>query len=176
MAPESQICNQGNCLAGGMGTKRNPQPRRSPPFRLTAAASGLGYGVDQGILRENLSFWPLGELFYRMAAVAFTARIWHSSGRCWRLWSPPTPGCGCSSVVEHDLAKVGVEGSSPFARSRTSRPISSRAANWDAQTSHGRAWPLEVQTSEPRNYRQRVTFSELSTSLEDTPMKKFLIS
>src|SRR5205807_3906916 len=30
------------------------------------------------------------------------------------------PGCGCSSVVEHDLAKVGVEGSSPFARSRTS--------------------------------------------------------
>src|SRR5437868_7539117 len=28
------------------------------------------------------------------------------------------PGCGCSSVVEHDLAKVGVEGSSPFARSK----------------------------------------------------------
>src|SRR3954465_4549321 len=27
-------------------------------------------------------------------------------------------GCGCSSVVEHDLAKDGVEGSSPFARSR----------------------------------------------------------
>src|SRR5437764_9853027 len=27
-------------------------------------------------------------------------------------------GCGCSSVVEHDLAKVGVEGSSPFARSK----------------------------------------------------------
>jgi hypothetical protein len=27
-------------------------------------------------------------------------------------------GCGCSSVVEHDLAKVGVEGSNPFARSR----------------------------------------------------------
>ena len=26
-------------------------------------------------------------------------------------------GCGCSSVVEHDLAKVGVEGSNPFARS-----------------------------------------------------------
>src|SRR3954452_22993450 len=29
-------------------------------------------------------------------------------------------GCGCSSVVEHDLAKVGVEGSSPFARSNFS--------------------------------------------------------
>src|SRR5436309_2322336 len=31
------------------------------------------------------------------------------------------PGCGCSSVVEHDLAKVGVEGSSPFARSNFSQ-------------------------------------------------------
>src|SRR5438094_4828267 len=28
------------------------------------------------------------------------------------------PGCGCSSGVEHDLAKVGVEGSNPFARSK----------------------------------------------------------
>ena len=26
-------------------------------------------------------------------------------------------GCGCSLGVEHDLAKVGVEGSNPFARS-----------------------------------------------------------
>src|SRR5579863_6338499 len=30
----------------------------------------------------------------------------------------PSLGCGCSSGVEHDLAKVGVEGSNPFARSR----------------------------------------------------------
>ena len=30
---------------------------------------------------------------------------------------------GRSSVVEHDLAKVGVEGSNPFARSRFSRQI-----------------------------------------------------
>jgi hypothetical protein len=30
-------------------------------------------------------------------------------------------GRGCSSVVEHDLAKVGVEGSSPFARSKCFR-------------------------------------------------------
>jgi hypothetical protein len=28
-------------------------------------------------------------------------------------------GCGCSSGVEHNLAKVGVEGSNPFARSNT---------------------------------------------------------
>src|SRR5882724_5153509 len=35
-----------------------------------------------------------------------------------RRSSPPCPnGCGCSSGVEHDLAKVGVEGSNPFARS-----------------------------------------------------------
>src|SRR5208282_4482701 len=27
-------------------------------------------------------------------------------------------GCGCSSGVEHNLAKVGVEGSNPFARSK----------------------------------------------------------
>src|SRR5712675_1561984 len=33
---------------------------------------------------------------------------------------PPSAsyGCGCSSGVEHDLAKVGVEGSNPFARSK----------------------------------------------------------
>ena len=29
-----------------------------------------------------------------------------------------TQGSGCSSGVEHDLAKVGVEGSNPFARSK----------------------------------------------------------
>src|SRR6266700_6482520 len=32
---------------------------------------------------------------------------------------PRLYGCGCSSGVEHDLAKVGVEGSNPFARSNT---------------------------------------------------------
>ena len=30
-------------------------------------------------------------------------------------------GCGCSSGVEHNLAKVGVEGSNPFARSKISQ-------------------------------------------------------
>src|SRR5271170_480086 len=32
---------------------------------------------------------------------------------------PTLLGCGCSSGVEHNLAKVGVEGSNPFARSKT---------------------------------------------------------
>jgi hypothetical protein len=35
-----------------------------------------------------------------------------------RAVQPPCIGCGCSSVVEHNLAKVGVEGSNPFARSK----------------------------------------------------------
>src|SRR5262249_30292776 len=34
------------------------------------------------------------------------------------LWVRPEFGRGCSSGVEHDLAKVGVEGSNPFARSK----------------------------------------------------------
>jgi hypothetical protein len=53
-------------------------------------------------------------------------------GHCWLLHSQSafgiglrsplairrqSQGCGCSSGVEHDLAKVGVEGSNPFARS-----------------------------------------------------------
>ena len=33
-------------------------------------------------------------------------------------WARPEFGRGCSSGVEHDLAKVGVEGSNPFARSK----------------------------------------------------------
>src|SRR5215470_6095351 len=40
-----------------------------------------------------------------------------SSGR---LRARPEVGRGCSSGVEHDLAKVGVEGSNPFARSKNS--------------------------------------------------------
>jgi hypothetical protein len=36
-------------------------------------------------------------------------------------------GCGCSSGVEHNLAKVGVEGSNPFARSNN--PLKSLSAD-----------------------------------------------
>ena len=52
-------------------------------------------------------------------AVAFAGRFWHTQPLPAR--HRPTHGCGCSSVVEHDLAKVGVEGSSPFARSNFSQ-------------------------------------------------------
>jgi hypothetical protein len=51
------------------------------------------------------------------AAVAFIGRIWHRSAVA-SVIAVNVFGCGCSSVVEHDLAKVGVEGSSPFARSK----------------------------------------------------------
>jgi hypothetical protein len=40
--------------------------------------------------------------------------------------TPLRGGCGCSSVVEHNLAKVGVGGSNPLARSR----INERAAEY----------------------------------------------
>ncbi len=36
--------------------------------------------------------------------------------------------CGCSSGVEHNLAKVGVEGSNPFARSKFSKYLQGGAA------------------------------------------------
>jgi hypothetical protein len=41
--------------------------------------------------------------------------IGYRNGLRWR--SHRAQGRGCSSGVEHDLAKVGVEGSNPFARS-----------------------------------------------------------
>src|ERR1700733_3368832 len=40
-------------------------------------------------------------------------------------------GCGCSSGVEHNLAKVGVEGSNPFARSKIPRKINRLEASLD---------------------------------------------
>src|SRR5579871_3030684 len=51
--------------------------------------------------------------------------FWHSRQPVARFAA--ALGCGCSSGVEHNLAKVGVEGSNPFARSRdfqtTDRPV-----------------------------------------------------
>src|SRR5580658_5637475 len=40
-----------------------------------------------------------------------------------RMTYLPSGGCGRSSGVEHNLAKVGVEGSNPFARSKISKTI-----------------------------------------------------
>src|ERR1700722_20108858 len=53
--------------------------------------------------------------------VAKPAALWHSKAAA-RVYCPGNRltllGCGCSSGVEHNLAKVGVEGSNPFARSK----------------------------------------------------------
>src|ERR1700685_105020 len=53
--------------------------------------------------------------------VAKSAALWHSKAAA-RVYGPVCRftllGCGCSSGVEHNLAKVGVEGSNPFARSK----------------------------------------------------------
>ena len=47
---------------------------------------------------------------------------WHEGSAAWLEGDAKDGegrhGCGCSSAVEHDLAKVGVEGSNPFARSK----------------------------------------------------------
>src|SRR5580658_9152987 len=52
--------------------------------------------------------------------VAKPVALWHSKVAA-RVLCPVCRltllGCGCSSGVEHNLAKVGVEGSNPFARS-----------------------------------------------------------
>src|ERR1700677_527640 len=51
--------------------------------------------------------WGLEGVLQSHAACAISAHRRRRSRR----------GCGCSSGVEHNLAKVGVEGSNPFARS-----------------------------------------------------------
>jgi hypothetical protein len=55
--------------------------------------------------------------------VAFWLSLRHKRGRRRRRLS----GRGCSSGVEHNLAKVGVEGSNPFARSN--KPLKSLSAD-----------------------------------------------
>jgi hypothetical protein len=58
--------------------------------------------------------------------VAKPAALWHSKATA-RVFGPGCRltllGCGCSSGVEHNLAKVGVEGSNPFARSRINQAL-----------------------------------------------------
>src|SRR6516164_5871494 len=64
----------------------------------------------QGARRAQMKRWA--RWLQRLRPFGIGAR---SSGR---LRARPEVGRGCSSGVEHDLAKVGVEGSNPFARSK----------------------------------------------------------
>jgi hypothetical protein len=63
--------------------------------------------------------------------VAKPVALWHSKATA-RVFGPVCRltllGCGCSSGVEHNLAKVGVEGSNPFARSKKSSAKSTHLA------------------------------------------------
>src|SRR4051812_6085710 len=67
---------------------------RLPVIRATAPQAKGGAGRR---LQRQTPFGIGGRMFRRRGSTEF--------------------GCGCSSGVEHDLAKVGVEGSNPFARS-----------------------------------------------------------
>ena len=66
-----------------------------------------------------------GDFLHDLATVYRGFRPWLQSPNAFRYRNGPgglaalPNGCGCSSGVEHDLAKVGVEGSNPFARSNT---------------------------------------------------------
>jgi hypothetical protein len=71
------------------------------------------------------------------------AALWPRSFSAAAYWPAAYPpyGCGCSSGVEHNLAKVGVEGSNPFARSKFLNIIR-------ALPDHARIVPLEYHSGE----------------------------
>jgi hypothetical protein len=108
IAPEFAAPPEANRLTVGGPEKSGSQAKD---------AAG-GQEIPSAALRSAVSFRfsiKSGD-FATFGPVAFAVRIWHSSAVAGER-SPPS-GRGCSSVVEHDLAKVGVEGSSPFARSK----------------------------------------------------------
>src|SRR5580700_2207847 len=72
--------------------------------------------------------------------VAKPVALWHSNAAA-RVFGPVCRltllGCGCSSGVEHNLAKVGVEGSNPFARSKISKEMPGIGATRQDRTHMG---------------------------------------
>ena len=70
-------------------------------------------GSNQPRVRGTGLIWVCLTPGSRARGVAFSLPLRHKRGRRRRRH-----GCGCSSGVEHNLAKVGVEGSNPFARSK----------------------------------------------------------
>src|SRR5436309_12592231 len=64
------------------------------------------------------------------------------------------PGCGCSSGVEHDLAKVGVEGSNPFARSIKIKRLDQTEPKRNAASNHI-ATGIAPATALPRSPRNQ---------------------
>src|SRR6516164_753713 len=99
-------------IAAGLSRRRNG-PRHGGRGRMTAVSAR--FGTDSAALALISATRLVPD---RLPAVAFAVRIWHRTAVGARTSPFNIFGCGCSSVVEHDLAKVGVEGSSPFARSK----------------------------------------------------------
>jgi hypothetical protein len=100
---------------GGSGSGYERAARRAP----SPLWGGLGWGSCLGHL-DDAPQPPLGGPIDEAAPVRrLRLQMQPPFGiASRRRSSPPYPnGCGCSSGVEHDLAKVGVEGSNPFARS-----------------------------------------------------------
>src|SRR5690348_3363833 len=73
----------------------------------TGGCSVVEVAIPSSLRRRNRSW-----------GVAAMPLLLHLAGPC---AINPDPGRGRSSGVEHNLAKVGVEGSNPFARSRLPR-------------------------------------------------------
>ena len=80
------------------------QPKQ-PPGNLGRFRSRAHFNGRSQKTEASSGYEVMGEGCQRSWIVTYTSHV--SSGR--------------SSGVEHDLAKVGVEGSSPFARSKISR-------------------------------------------------------
>jgi hypothetical protein len=104
-------CLPGSAATGRQRNVNGPRFERSEPV----------LSQDEAPI---VSIWPIPD---PVQTVAFTVRIWHRSAVAGAIRRRQRFGCGCSSVVEHDLAKVGVEGSSPFARSKSPGSFSDHA-------------------------------------------------
>src|SRR3954470_18619226 len=89
-----------------------------------------GSGAFLGHLAAFGSISGLRLQIYAAGSCCIPLPLLAYDSRCRRSHATDT-GCGCSSVVEHDLAKVGVKGSSPFARSNFSQSIQpDRTGTW----------------------------------------------
>ena len=97
-------------LPASPGSPEGPTAKLAP-VRLPPSVSGRFTG-HTFVIGPSSQFEDLRRLLHSRPAFGIALPLPASDRR--------HLGCGCSSVVEHDLAKVGVEGSSPFARSKIS--------------------------------------------------------
>jgi hypothetical protein len=80
------------------------------PFHQCRAKPSGPFGTVSGRSSSRQRFLTVMPLQRLLSALPFGIGRATDKGHC-------RSGCGCSSGVEHNLAKVGVEGSNPFARS-----------------------------------------------------------